>query len=354
MDARGRRARQADRGGIGRAARTAGGRRVRRRTPPRSAMRVATAPLFGGGTVAVVVDPAPLLRSKADREALEAAIRDGRPGQRARVHRAGRRRARSGRRRCRASRRRCSRPAATAKAYKAPTRGPARRPGSRPAPPSARCTLEPGAAKELARRVGGFVREGDVDRQRQGALAVGELEKLALYRPFDPVSEDDVRALVAEVVPDSTWAFLDAVAERKVAVAGPAARPPARDDARAGRHSSSSIAGSASCSSRRPPRGAARPPGSLVADARHEAVPGGEAGRARRARGGRRARGRARGRCWTSTRWSRARPTRGSTDAQRRLAFSLWIGSAWRPPPLTRAGPGNRNGAARATPSRDG
>ena len=79
----------------------------------------------------------------------------------------------------------------------------------------------PGAAKELARRVGGFVREGDVDRQRQGALAVGELEKLALYRPFDPVSEDDVRALVAEVVPDSTWAFLDAVAERKVAVAAP-------------------------------------------------------------------------------------------------------------------------------------
>ena len=69
--------------------------------------------------------------------------------------------------------------------------------------------------------MGGFVREGDVDRQRQGALAVGELEKLALYRPFDPVTEDDVRALVAEVVPDSTWAFLDAVADRKAAVAGP-------------------------------------------------------------------------------------------------------------------------------------
>jgi DNA polymerase-3 subunit delta len=82
-------------------------------------------------------------------------------------------------------------------------------------------TLAPGAAKELARRVGGFVREGDVDRQRQGALAVGELEKLSLYRPFDPVTEADVRALVPEVVPDSTWAFLDAVAERKVVVAAP-------------------------------------------------------------------------------------------------------------------------------------
>ena len=43
-------------------------------------MRVATAPLFGGGTVAVVVDPAPLLKSKADREALDGAIRTVAPG----------------------------------------------------------------------------------------------------------------------------------------------------------------------------------------------------------------------------------------------------------------------------------
>jgi DNA polymerase III delta subunit len=40
--------------------------------------------------------------------------------------------------------------------------------------------LGPGAARELATRVGGFVREGDVDRRNQGRLAVGELEKLAL------------------------------------------------------------------------------------------------------------------------------------------------------------------------------
>ena len=53
------------------------------------AVRVATAPLFGGGTVAVVVDPAPLLRSKAEREALDGAIRTRRPGQRPRVPRAG-------------------------------------------------------------------------------------------------------------------------------------------------------------------------------------------------------------------------------------------------------------------------
>ena len=89
-------------------------------------------------------------------------------------------------------------------------------------PRSARCSSSRGAAKELARRVGGFVSEGDVDRQRMGALAVGELDKLALYRPYEPVSEDDVKALVAEVVPDSTWAILDAVAERRVDRAGPA------------------------------------------------------------------------------------------------------------------------------------
>jgi DNA polymerase III delta subunit len=81
--------------------------------------------------------------------------------------------------------------------------------------------LDRGAARELARRVGGFVREGDVDRQGQGTLAVAELDKLALYRPFDPVTEADVRALVAEVVPDSTWALLDAIADRRAAVAGP-------------------------------------------------------------------------------------------------------------------------------------
>jgi hypothetical protein len=42
--------------------------------------RVATAPMFGGGTLAVVVDPAPLLRSKADRGALEGAIATVAPG----------------------------------------------------------------------------------------------------------------------------------------------------------------------------------------------------------------------------------------------------------------------------------
>ncbi|HEX5591690.1 MAG TPA: hypothetical protein VFX65_15455 [Candidatus Limnocylindrales bacterium] len=93
--------------------------------------------------------------------------------------------------------------------------------------------LGPGAARELATRVGGFVREGDVDRRHQGRLAVMELEKLALRHaggtgaggPGGPggsgdvagatVSVDDVRALVAEAVPGTIWGFVDAVGMRQ-------------------------------------------------------------------------------------------------------------------------------------------
>jgi DNA polymerase III delta subunit len=75
------------------------------------------------------------------------------------------------------------------------------------------------AAAELARRVGANVRERDVDRRRQGELAVAELEKLALYRLDGPIVPEDVKALVADVVPGSTWAFLDAIGLRRAAEA---------------------------------------------------------------------------------------------------------------------------------------
>jgi DNA polymerase III delta subunit len=76
--------------------------------------------------------------------------------------------------------------------------------------------LGPGAARELATRVGGFVREGDVERQQQGRVAVTELEKLGLRHADDaPVTVDDVRELVAEAVPGSMWAFVDAVGMRQ-------------------------------------------------------------------------------------------------------------------------------------------
>ena len=76
--------------------------------------------------------------------------------------------------------------------------------------------LAGGAARELATRVGGFVREGDVERQQQGRIAVMELEKLALRHGDDqPLTVDDVRELLAEAVPGSMWAFVDAVGMRQ-------------------------------------------------------------------------------------------------------------------------------------------
>jgi DNA polymerase III delta subunit len=76
--------------------------------------------------------------------------------------------------------------------------------------------LGPGAARELATRVGGFVREGDVDRRQQGRLAVMELEKLGLRHDAGvAVTADDVRDLVAEAVPGTIWGFVDAVGMRQ-------------------------------------------------------------------------------------------------------------------------------------------
>ena len=177
------------------------------------AERVATATLFGGGTLVIVEDPAPLVRAKAERVALQAAIASLAPG--------------------------------NALTFLEPVDGSGRRPKSLEdlaatvadaggdvrqfvAPREGgmarwieeRATergmrLERGTAEALARKVGAFVREGDVDRRRQGRLAVAELEKLAVYRLDAPVRPEDVDALVADAVPGSTWAFLDAVGARR-------------------------------------------------------------------------------------------------------------------------------------------
>ena len=74
--------------------------------------------------------------------------------------------------------------------------------------------LRPEAARLLAERVGGHIREADVDRRRRTELANGELEKLALYRPGGTITAEDVDALVTETMPGSTWAFLDAIGTR--------------------------------------------------------------------------------------------------------------------------------------------
>ncbi len=74
--------------------------------------------------------------------------------------------------------------------------------------------LGAGAAKELARRIGGFVREGDADRRDQTRRASMELEKLATYRPDASITADDVADLVSEAIPGSAWALADAVGDR--------------------------------------------------------------------------------------------------------------------------------------------
>jgi DNA polymerase III delta subunit len=77
--------------------------------------------------------------------------------------------------------------------------------------------LGAGAAKELAARIGGSVQEGDAERRHQTRVAAMELDKLAMYKPGGYIEVADVRALVAEAVPNSVWAFTDAVGERRVA-----------------------------------------------------------------------------------------------------------------------------------------
>ena len=288
--------------------------------------------MFGGGTVAVVVDPAPLLRSKADREALERAIRTVAPGNALVFLEQGDARAEAirgapgprgggaqgGRRR---------------QGVQGAQGGRARRLDRRTAPRSARSRSGRDAAKELARRVGGFVSEGDVDRQRQGALAVGELEKLALYRPVDPVTEDDVRALVAEVVPDSTWAFLDAVAERR-ADRRRSPRSTACSRRRPSRSSSSSsIAGSARCSiaadlrRRGRDRRAARARRSAVQPFRAQKLVGAGARAGRLDELDAALEG-----VLDLDAMVKGAPDASATDAQRRLAFSLWIRDRVAPP----------------------
>jgi DNA polymerase III delta subunit len=187
---------------------------------PRLEEWLTTAPLFGGGTLVTLTEPGPLVRYASGRAAFEGLLGRIAPGNGLVILEsidgsAGGRRAKS-----------LEETAAAIRALggetaelRAPTEGRlaawieerARERGLR---------LGPGVARELGQRVGGFVREGDVDRRRVGLLAVAELEKLALYRPAGEIVPADVRALVAEAVPASSWAFLDAVGERDVGKAG--------------------------------------------------------------------------------------------------------------------------------------
>ena len=187
--------------------------------PAQIAERIATAPMFGGGTVAIVTDPGPLLRSKDAREAVERSLATVAPGNAlvfVEQGDAGTKRPQM----LQALEAAVVRAGGESKAFPAPKAGELAG-WLRHLAQERGVTIERDASEELARRVGGFVSEGDVDRQRQGTLAAAELEKLALYRQAAPITVADVRTLVAEVIPDSTWAMLDAVAERRTDVAGP-------------------------------------------------------------------------------------------------------------------------------------
>ncbi len=195
----------------GEAASASAGRR-RARALEAIEQHLATAPLFGGGTVVVVRQPASLLASAETRDRFVALVGQVPPGNALCV----------------------------TDLTASGARGPAGKGVLRDAVaaaggvvaefqvlPAGRLeawlreraaelgvSLEPSAARLLAERVGGHVRESDVDRRRRTELANAELEKLALYRPGGSIGAADVEALVSESIPGSTWAFLDAVGVR--------------------------------------------------------------------------------------------------------------------------------------------
>src|SRR5262249_11387247 len=146
--------------------------------------RIATPVLFGGGTLAIVTNPGALMTTTAGRDAMlelvalasggnglivieEARSGAKAPGQAklAEAIRAG---------------------GGTVKLFESPKEGgfaawiegEARSHGMQ---------LQPGAAKAIASRVGGFVREGDAERRDQTRRAAMELDKLDLFRPATPI-----------------------------------------------------------------------------------------------------------------------------------------------------------------------
>jgi len=183
-------------------------------TPAAIGERIATATLFGGGTIVVVADPMPLIRSAEGREALEAILPTLAPGNALVFLDPMERppRALDGARAALAAAIRSA--GGEVRPYLAPGVGAmpgwiadrAKERGVRLAPP---------ASAELARRVGGLVKESDIDRRNQGRLVVNELDKLALlHLDGSEATRADVEALVTEAVPGSTWAMLDAIGER--------------------------------------------------------------------------------------------------------------------------------------------
>jgi DNA polymerase III delta subunit len=180
--------------------------------------RLSTAPLFGGGTLVVVRQPAALARAKASRERIVGLIAAVPAGNALAFLELDDGSARRGRK-SDPIREAVSAAGGLVVEFPALTRDRMERWIEHRAGELG-VGLGPGAAALLAERVGAHVREGDVDRRRQSQLADGELQKLALYRPGATIGRDDVAALVPETIPGSTWAFLDAVGSRRIREAG--------------------------------------------------------------------------------------------------------------------------------------
>ncbi|MDQ3448638.1 MAG: DNA polymerase III subunit delta [Chloroflexota bacterium] len=176
--------------------------------------RLATAPLFGGGTLVVVRQPSGLLREGNARARLMALIPGVPPG--------------NGLCLCELASS-SGAPSATAREVRDAVTAAGGVTRDFPVPTRERMeawivarareldiSMGQGAARLLAERVGAYVRESDVDRRRQTQLVDGELQKLSLFRPGSTVSREDIADLVAEAVPGSAWAFLDAVGSRRL------------------------------------------------------------------------------------------------------------------------------------------
>lgn len=178
--------------------------------------RVATPAMFGGGSLAVVTNPGPLVLFTEQRSAFLAALALVAPGNALVILDATVSGAKA------PSQKRLvdavQAAGGTVRRFESPRRGAlagwieaeARQRGLQ---------LAPGASKALAERIGGLVDQNDVERRYLTRIASTELDKLALYRGTAPIAAEDVKALVAEAVPGSVWGFTDAVGERRVAAA---------------------------------------------------------------------------------------------------------------------------------------
>lgn len=173
--------------------------------------RIATPAMFGGGSLVVVTNPGPLVTATEHRSAFHAALGLLAPGNALVVLDTTQSGAKG------PSQKRLADAVAAAggtiRKYESPRRGAlsgwieaeARRRDLK---------LAPGAARTMAERIGGLIDLNDIERRHLTRIASMELDKLALYRAGAPVTPDDVRALVAEAVPGSVWAFTDAIGGR--------------------------------------------------------------------------------------------------------------------------------------------